>query len=170
MRKILFLGTTLFLCSITFAAVNVKLPDLRADKVFIPISKTQKISYAELATISVSDLEALTGKKMNFFQRLNFRIAQSKIRKTIAADGTIKSKKIQKMFAKGKDGSSGFHLGGFALGFFVGLIGVLIAYLIHDDYKKNRVKWAWIGFGTFLVLWIILAIAIVGSGWGWGWG
>ena len=161
MRKMLFLGTALLMFSATFATANVELPVLKADQVFIPIGKSgQKISYAQLATISMADLQALTGKKMNFIQRMNFRMAQNKIKKSIAADGTIKNKKIAKFFAKGHDGESGFHLGGFALGFFVGLIGVLIAYLLNDDYKKNRVKWAWIGFGVFAVLWIILVVAV----------
>ena len=164
MRKILFLGTALFLYSFTFAVANVERPNLKADKVFIPIGKTgQKISYAQLATISLKDLQALTGKKMNFIQRFNFRIAQSKIRKSFAPDGTIKNKKIQKMFSRAGDGSTGFHIGGFALGFFVGIIGVLIAYLINDDYKRNRVKWAWIGFAIFIALWLILVAALSSS-------
>ena len=50
------------------------------------------------------------------------------------------------------DLTSGFHLGGFALGFLIGPIGVLIAYLIDDDKKRNRVKWAWIG----LIAWVVI--------------
>jgi hypothetical protein len=162
MRKVLFLGTAMLLFSASFAISNVEVPVLKADQIFIPIGKTgQKISYAQLATISMTDLQALTGRKMNFIERMNFRMAQSKIRKSIAADGTIKNKKIAKLFTKkGGAGDSGFHLGGFALGFFFGLIGVLIAYLLNDDYKQNRIKWAWIGFGIFVVLWIILVVAV----------
>jgi hypothetical protein len=51
----------------------------------------------------------------------------------------------------------------FALGFLLGLIGLLIAYLINDDYKHNRVKWAWIGFGIVVVLNIILIAAAAGA-------
>ena len=157
MRKILFLGTAFLVFSATFATTNAELPALKADQVFIPIGKTgQKISWAQLATISLADLQALTGKKMNFIQRMNFTIAQSKIRKSIAADGTIKNKNIQKMFARGGSGETGFHVGGFALGFLLGLIGVLIAYLIRDDYKRNRVKWSWIGWGVWVVLYLII--------------
>ena len=56
------------------------------------------------------------------------------------------------------------HLGGFALGFFIGLIGVLIAYIIEDDYKRNRVKWAWIGWGVFVVFYVALLVIILSSG------
>ena len=166
MRKILLFGTALLLFSATFAAASVELPILKADQIFIPIGKTgQKISYAQLATISLKDLQALTGKKMNFLDRLNFRMAQKKIRKSIATDGTIKNKRILKFFSKAKGGAgeTGFHIGGFALGFFVGAIGVLIAYLINDDYKSNRVKWAWIGFATFVVLYVGLVVLIINA-------
>jgi hypothetical protein len=164
MRKILFLGTALLIFSASFAISNVEAPLLKADQVFIPIGKSgQKISYAQLATISMADLQALTGRKMNYMERMNFRIAQNKIRKSIAVDGTIKNKRIAKMFTKGNAGESGFHLGGFALGFFLSWIGVIIAYLLNDDYKKNRVKWAWIGFGVGVILWIILVVAVFAS-------
>jgi len=160
-RKIVFLGATLLFFSAIFAASNMELSVLKADQVFIPIGKAgQKISWAQLATISLPDLQAITGKKMNFIQRMNFQVAQSKIRKSIASDGAIRNKRILKFFSKGKGGSGerGFHIGGFALGFFLLLIGVGIAYLIDDDYQRNRIKWAWIGWGVFVVLYVALIL------------
>jgi uncharacterized membrane protein len=68
----------------------------------------------------------------------------------------VNSKKLEK-FLKKADGS-GFHLGGFALGFLLGLIGVLIAYLLNDEKKSARVKWAWLGLLTAVVLWVIVAV------------
>ena len=166
MGKVLFLGTTLLFFGATFAATSMEFPILKADEVFIPIGKTgQKISWAQLATIGLADMQALTGRKMNFIQRMNFRIAQSKIRKSTADDGTIRNKRILKFFSKAKGGSgeTGFHLGGFALGFFLGLIGVLIAYAIDDDYKRNRVKWAWFGLGIFVVLYVVIILLVINN-------
>ena len=94
-----------------------------------------------LSTIDVKDFENLSGRHLKFFDRLGFKLAQKKLRNSINADGTIDNKKLNKFLNQG-DHSTGFHLGGFALGFLVGLIGVLIAYLINDDNKQNRVKWA----------------------------
>ena len=94
---------------------------------------------------------------MSLFKRVQFKFTQNKLRQSINADGTLKSKKIEKMFDDGMSGSTGFHLGGAALGFFLFVIGVLIAYLIDDEKKSNRVKWAWIGaavallFGIFFI-------------------
>ncbi len=43
----------------------------------------------------------------------------------------------------------------------MGLIGVLIAYLINDDNKSNRVKWAWIGFGAFVVIYLVILLSVL---------
>jgi hypothetical protein len=165
MRKILLLLTGLLIIAGSYASVNVikpKEPTLNAAEVFFPVGNTGKqISLLELSQISVKDFETLTGKKLNFLDRIGFKKAQKKVRNQIAPDGTITSKKFERYIKKA--GETGFHLGGFALGFFVGLIGVLIAYLIKDDYKSNRVKWAWIGFGIAVVLNIILIIAVFNS-------
>jgi hypothetical protein len=106
----------------------------------------------------MNNLQALTGTKMNFAEKVSFKIAQKKLRRSINQDGTIDNKKFQKLFEK-RDVTSGFHLGGFVLGLLLGIIGVLIAYLINDDKKHERVKWAWIGFAIWLVVIIIIAVA-----------
>ncbi|MEJ7680816.1 MAG: hypothetical protein WKG06_23780 [Segetibacter sp.] len=90
--------------------------------------------------MSVKDYEVLTGKKMNFVERLSFKITKKRFEKKLAmAEGT----------------SAGFNIGGFALGFLLSLLGVLIAYLVSKD--TNLRKWAWIGFGASVVLYILLA-------------
>jgi hypothetical protein len=126
---------------------------------YIPIGTTgKKISLMELSTIRMDNLEALTGRKMNFAEKISFKVSQKKLRKSIASDGTVESKKLQKLFEK-RDGETGFHLGGFALGLLLGIIGVLIAYLIKDDYKRNRVKWAWIVWAIWLGIFLIILAA-----------
>jgi hypothetical protein len=131
---------------------------VRASLIMIPVGKGgEKISLLELSTISKGDLEKLTGRKMNGAQSFAFKGAQRQMKKGINEDGIVTSKKIKKMFAV--DGETGFHLGGFALGFLVGLIGVLIAYLINDDNKRNRVKWAWIGLGVAVLIYAVVIAA-----------
>lgn len=135
---------------------------LHTDQLFIPVGKTGKtISLFDLSKISVRELQKLTGQKMNFLDKVKFRVAQKKLRDNISPDGTIDNQKIQKALQhQKKGGETGFHFGGFALGFFLGAIGLVIAYVLNDDYKKNRVKWAWIGFGLVVVLNIILILAV----------
>ena len=162
MRKLLFISITVLFFANSFAAPvlePVKLPKLNAKNIFIPIGKTDvKISLMELSSISMDKMQSLTGRKMSFIEKISFKITQTKLKNSIAGDGTIKNKKFEKLFQK-KGGETGFHFGGFALGFFLGIIGVIIAYLIHDDYKSNRVKWAWIGFAIQAVIGLISILA-----------
>jgi len=162
MKKVLllFLATIVISGSYATSVSEVK-PVLNANKIFLPVGQTgQKISLMELSKISLKDFETLTNRKMKFFDRIAFKAGQKKLRSGIAEDGTLKKKNLEKMMTKYYGGETGFHFGGFALGFFLGLIGVLIAYLINDDYKKNRVKWAWIAVGILVVLDIIILAAL----------
>lgn len=158
MKKVLTLLTAICFLANTFAAVSVTVPPKKASEILIPIGKTgQQISLLDLSQISVKDYQQVTGKHMKLSEKLSFKLAQRELRQSINPDGTINSKKLEKALQKA-DGTSGFHIGGFALGFLLGLIGVLIAYLINDDKKSNRTKWAWIGFGAAVVLYILLLI------------
>lgn len=52
--------------------------------------------------------------------------------------------------------SSNFSWGGFLLGFFLGFIGVLIAYLIDPDWLKPSLY----GFLTLFILYLVLVFTI----------
>lgn len=148
-------------CIVQSFAASVVTPPKNASAVLFPIGNNgQTISLLELSQIDVKTFESLSGRYLSFMDRVGFKMAQRDLRKSIREDGTINSKKLNK-YLSNVDHSTGFHIGGFALGFFVGLIGVLIAYLINDENKRNRAKWAWIGFGTYLVL-VIALVASMG--------
>jgi len=160
MKKIiaLFILAAVFSVGYSTSAVEIK-PTLKANEVFLPVGKTgQLISLQELSTIKLKDFERLTGKEMKFFDKLNFKVGQRQLKKSINPDGSFSKKKVQKYFDKMAEGSGGFHAGGFFLGLLLGLIGVLIAYLIKDDKKKARVKWAWIGWVAWLVILLVTLV------------
>jgi hypothetical protein len=158
MKKLLALLTAIAVLSVSFATtVPSTKPALQADKIFIPIGKTnEKISLMELSVIKAKDLQELTGRKMNFAERLAFKTAQKKLRNNINNDGTIDSKKLEKFAKKSAGEGGGFHFGGFALGLLLGVIGVIIAYIINDDKKRSRRMWAWIGWAAWIVIWLAL--------------
>lgn len=169
MKKIVLFLAAFAVVTSSFGSItpaSSKAPAIRADQMFFPVGKTGKtISLLELSRISVKDFQALTGRKMGLFDKISFKVAQKKVRDNIDRDGTFNNKKIQKALTqqRHKDGESGFHLGGFALGFLLGLIGVLVAYLINDDYKRNRVKWSWIGLAAAIVLSLLLILVAFNS-------
>jgi hypothetical protein len=151
-------GAVVIPASTTTSSTILPAHALKASEVRIPVGNTGKfVTLQDLSTMKTTDLEKLTGKKMGFLQRLEFKLSQKKLRRSINADGTINNRKLEMLAKRDMDGTTGFHLGGFALGFLLGLIGVLIAYLIHDENHDNRVKWSWIGLGVLLVL-ILIAV------------
>jgi len=159
-KKIFSLLIVVFAFATVHAFTSVTPTGPLATEVMLPIGKTGKtISLAELATISPKSFSELSGNKMNLVEKAAFKLSQKQLKKCINNDGTINSKKLAK-FTKKADGG-GFHLGGFALGFLLGLIGVLIAYVaFNDDYKSQRIKWAWLGVAAALVLSLVLILAV----------
>ncbi|HEX6334065.1 MAG TPA: hypothetical protein VFZ78_07545 [Flavisolibacter sp.] len=159
MRQVyaLLLACLLTGSSLATSVVSEPNPIKKASEIFLPIGNTGKlISLQDLSDIGVKEYEALSGQKMKAIEKIGFKLAQRDLRKSIASDGTIKDRKLAKRLAPG----DGFHLGGFALGFFLGLIGVLIAYVISDDNKSARVKWSWIGLGAAIVLYLLIFVLL----------
>lgn len=166
MKKVFAFLAALAIMTQSFASAIVTSPvskpePVRASEVYIPLANGKQISMQELAVIKPADFAKLTGKKMNVVDRVGFKLAQKKLRSSINPDGTFNSKKLEKNFKKMADGGSSFHLGGFALGFFLGLIGVLIAYLLNDDMKQARVKWAWLGLLAGIVFYLLIFVALL---------
>jgi hypothetical protein len=158
MRKLLsfFLVLSVMVSTIGFTPAKKDRTPVMASKIMLPVGANgEKISLLELSTIKKTNLEKITGRKMNKAQSLAFKLTQKKLQNGINEQGEVTNKKLKKVFAP--DGETGFHLGGFALGFLLGVIGVLIAYLIKDEKKPNRVKWAWIG----LAIWVGIVIITV---------
>jgi hypothetical protein len=165
MKRVFTLLILIGTCAVSFASGNSLIipskivPVKKASEVFVPIGKSgQKISLQDLSNIKVNDFEKITGQKMKLAEKVGFKLTQRQLRKSINADGTINNNRLNKFLSRYEEG--GFHFGGFALGFFLGLIGVLIAYLINDDKKHDRVKWAWLGLAVIVVLEILLFVAL----------
>ena len=161
MKKAIVSLALVVLCTagyLTSKATSV--PDSRfpitADEVFIPIGNTGHIiSLMDLSYISVKQFEKLSGQKMKFIDKIKFKLGQRQLRKNINDDGTFSSKKIENYLAASEEGLlSGISWSGLALGLFLSIIGVLIAYLITGkEGDRSRIKWAWIGAIISVIVW-----------------
>ncbi|MEY2917183.1 MAG: hypothetical protein RIS73_897 [Bacteroidota bacterium] len=158
MKKIVIF--LLFCLSMQTLSLNASITPSVTDPLAKEKAYQQKVEMLKkISTMSVKEFEAFTGKHMNAVDRMLFKVEQRKLKNSFNEEGMVKNKKLDKYLKKSsKNGGAGFHLGGFALGFLLGLIGVLIAYLaFKDDKKKDRVKWAWIGTA------VVVAIALLAS-------
>ena len=156
MKKIFTSVLFLFFITQSFASVVAsKDVGLNASDIFLPIGNSGKqISLAELSVISVKQYQLIAGKKLKLSEKIAFKISQKKLRNMISEDGTVSSKKFEHASKKGFFDAHEFNIGGFLLGFFLSLTGVLISYFINDDAKEDRVYWAWRGFVAGLVIFL----------------
>jgi hypothetical protein len=156
MKKLLVLLAVFSFCTASFASTGFSTVPRNANQMYIPMGNNTRITLMDLSEMKVKDYEKLSGKHLNFFQKLAFKAEQKKLRNSISEDGTITNKKLANAFSSA-DGSLGFNIGWFALGLFFGLIGVLLSYIINGDpdVKRNRQKWAWIGLGVWVVILVI---------------
>ncbi|MCO6498406.1 MAG: hypothetical protein J5I50_12180 [Chitinophagaceae bacterium] len=157
MKKISLILMVLLFGSFSFASMVTPVTTApRASDIYLPLGNNTQVSLKDFSVMTVKEYEEVTGKHLNLFKKIELKIIQKKIRKSIAKDGTFKNDKLLSAMSL-DDPSQGFHLGGFALGFLIGPIGVLIAYLIGNNsaVDTNRRKWAWIGLAGAVVLWLL---------------
>lgn len=160
-KTIVFVGLIIFSFSAysNTALVPATKAPLRADEIYLPVGTTgHLISLMDLSRISVKDFEALSGKKMKFSDRVNFKLGQRELKKSINPDGSFNKKSIEKYLAKPAGPGGGFSLTGLLLGLFLSLLGVLIAYVIAGADKRSRVTWAWIGAAISFIIWGVILI------------
>jgi|SRR5215203_650630 len=159
MKKTFILFLLIAVFSATYSSTNTipvssKNPSIKATEVYVPVGKNgQLISLMELSEIKVKDYEVLTGKKMKLMERVKFKMKQRELKKNINYDGTFSKRRVEKYFNEAALFGGTISLSGLALGLFLNIIGVLIAYLISTGDKKGRITWAWIGAIISAVVW-----------------
>ena len=104
MKKILGLFIALSVLTSSFASGiasspgSSKLSPLNASELMIPIGKDgKKISLLDLSQIRLKEFEKLSGHKMNFGEKIKFRIAQNQLAKSINQDNTVNVKKMNSL-------------------------------------------------------------------------
>lgn len=159
MRKIY---STQKLMRISLLAMVLMVFALPSSALVVPSSKEpvngEKTTASSLENMNVKDFLALspkkykelTGEKLSLTQKISLKIAQKKIKKAVKNNEAVDSVTMQNALD-----TSDFNIGGFVLGLLLSVIGVLIAYLIGDT---TVIKWAWIGFGVFMVIFLLTLI------------
>ena len=109
-----------------------------------PVAAAWKyIKASEFVKLSAKDFSSITGKKLNFFQRLSFSMTKAKMKHDLKKNPDLKITDYIKA-----DSTFQIDILWLILGFIVGL-GVILGYVTHQE--KYRITSAWIGFGLFLL-------------------
>lgn len=110
--------------------------------------KSPSITIEDIKTLSAKEIEEKIGQKLNWKQKLAIKLTKNKLAKADKAED------------KPAEISGGFGIG-LLLGFVLGLIGVLLAYLVFKD--KQTIKGSWIGVLGLIVLIILLTVIAAAS-------
>jgi hypothetical protein len=112
MKQVFTLAIAIAVMATSFAAGTTivlpkKSPSPNANQILLPVGKNgEKISLMDLSVMKTKDYEALTGRKMNLANKLEFKIIQRKLRDNIDANGNINSKMLAKATTKAKKAAS----------------------------------------------------------------
>jgi hypothetical protein len=159
MKKISLLIAILFMAFSLNASVIIKSGNPPSDQVMLPLFNSGKmISLSKFMSLKPSDYRELTGKKMSFKERISLKLFQHHFQNSINTDGTVDLQKF-----KADEDDSGHAIGWFALGFLLGIIGLIIALVINDDNRHDRIKWTLIGFGAWIAILLIIIAAMGGN-------
>ncbi|MCB0601041.1 MAG: hypothetical protein KDC28_07435 [Saprospiraceae bacterium] len=99
------------------------------------------ISVAQFADLSIKDLQNMSHRKLRLEDKLAFKLTQRAIKKKI---------KEGKAYNFDDAPNYRFNIGGFLLGFFLGIVGVLLALL----FGRNAFRSSLIG----LLCWVIILL------------
>jgi hypothetical protein len=136
-------------------------PEPKPGEVMIPLLNSGKvISLEDFLKLTPTAYKQLTGKKLTLNQKIDLSIMKHLAKKMIRKDGSVDMQKMR----RGIFGGWSWHWGGFALGFFLSLLGPIIALFFNDDYKWDRF---WTALHTSV--WIgLIAVVIVAAASGGG--
>ncbi|HEV8082543.1 MAG TPA: hypothetical protein VGP55_05045 [Chitinophagaceae bacterium] len=102
--------------------------------------------------LSAKEFEAISGKKLNFLQRIYFKIIQRKLKHELKKAPDLL---ITNYYDPQKEKFK-FDPLWFVIAAFIGPLGLLVAYTSKvrkgGPTKKNRITSAWLGFALF-ILW-----------------
>ncbi len=106
----------------------------------------EKLTAEKFVRLSAREFGTLTNQNLGWKQKMVLKYTQHQVKKRLSKGESINS--VEEMFY---NNTSRFNLGGFLLGFFLGLVGVLIALL----FGRNAVRSALIGCLCLIIVGLI---------------
>jgi hypothetical protein len=110
------------------------------------ISTQDRAAMEEFVKLTPKKYGELRGKKLSFVEKIEFKVLQRKLKRQLDYG----------------DDSTGFNIGGFLLGFFLGLLGLIGAFVFSQD--RNFRKWTLYGLLASIIVTVVFAAIILAGG------
>jgi hypothetical protein len=114
-------------------------------------NQANKMSIQQVLAMTPKQYEAMTGKTMNFKEKIAFSMMKKELKKA-----EVNKNNVIDIDAVMAETTSDFSWGGFFAGFLLGLIGVGLVYIFSNDSSVRRSSWK--GLGVWLILVLIAAV------------
>lgn len=159
MRKIR-ISTTLTLL-VGFVLLTSSFPAPESTNLVYPKAENKldlsNLTVGDVLSLSKSEFRELKGSKLSFKEAIVFKSFQRELRKelnekkiTLSQTLNFKEAFEEKKFE--------FNIGGFVLGFLLGLIGVGLAHIFSTD--KNFRRSSWQGLGAWVILLLVITAVV----------
>lgn len=152
-KVVLTVAALLILNFYGWTAVIVSKADLvnRVDKIEkTQLSKDEQLKITQLQLLSsmtTEQYEKLTGKRLNFFQKLTINASKKRM------------KNMLKHYSNGDEPTVLEKISWFGKGLLLGPIALLAGYIFLKDDERELIKWIWFGFAGFAVILAIILLA-----------
>jgi phosphate-selective porin len=151
-RIFALLIATIMLVSVTQAGI-IAAP-VSTDPVATNVSTADALGNMDaktFLTLTPAKVKEITGKKMTLKEKIGLKLAQRHVKRELKKGHEVN-------VAEALRAEGNFNWGAAALGFFLGLIGVLIVYLAFKNDKETARKSAWVGFGIWVAVWLLVFV------------
>ncbi len=152
----LFKRFLLMICIVTFCCLNYQTSfSFSIVRNIPPHSVTNNSSdYLKASifiTLTVKDFETATGQKLNFFQKIYFKLLQKQVKHDLKRNPDF----LVTDYDKAGKPKFKFNSLWFVIGAFIGPLGVLLAYTDKQKktkvLRKDKIKSVWLGFIIFII-------------------
>ena len=154
--SLLFLTVILFVFSAANASPILVIPA----KPLTSIIKTDPdplslITAKQFLVLTPKKYQELTGKKLNLFQKMEFKMLQHKVKRMVNKGQVVTMADVQKRF----DDLSSMNLLGFLLGLVLGPVGVVIALILKETGNVDASVLRWSLYG--LLIWLAIVLVLI---------
>lgn len=113
------------------------------------------ISAKQFLTLTPKDYQKLTGKKLNFLEKIQFKMVQRKVKKMVKKGEVVTMADVQKKFEE----MGTMNILGFLLGLILGPVGVIIALILKEtgDVDPSVLRWSLYG----CLIWLAIVFLVI---------